>query len=111
MKKLLLAIAMLFTLTGCSVQADTASASAPEQSEVSAEEKAKPKWGYTKVHIFDGPKGGTCVRIKDWNFVTVGSNCAIIVEFSDETIFKGGKALLPEGTYMLLDGRCPICSD
>ena len=110
MKKLLLAIAVLFTLAGCSAPTDTASA--PEQSEVSAEKEAKPKWGYTKVNIFDGPKGGACVRIKDWDFASVsGSNCAILVYFSDETIYKGGKAFLPQGTYMLLDGKCPICSD
>ena len=112
MKKLLLAIAVLFTLAGCSAPTDTASASAPEQSEVSAEKEAKPKWVYTKVHIFDGPKGGTCVRIKSWDFVSGALGIyGVSVQFSDETIFKGGKAFLPQGTYMLLDGRCPICSD
>ena len=115
MKKLLLSIAVLFTLAGCSAPT-TAHATADvsgNQAESQTEEKAEKKKTYTKVHIFDNPKGGLCVRIKDWEFAraSYGSIYGVKVWFSDDSGYKGGQAFLPQGTYMLLDGECPLCGD
>jgi ABC-type glycerol-3-phosphate transport system substrate-binding protein len=109
MKKLLLALAALTTLTGCSHPAT--SISTAESLEIHTEDKSDEKQAYTKVHIFNGSLGGTCVRIKDWEIVrsAYGDIYGIKVWFSDESPYKGEGAFLPQGIYMLLTGECPLC--
>jgi hypothetical protein len=61
-------------------------------------------WGnysFTKVHILDGgATSGRCVAIVSWHDDDVGIEVRT-VDF--------GTLYLSEGTYILIEGKCPIC--
>lgn len=56
---------------------------------------------YDKVHIIAGDYSG-CVNIDGSQMIGEGNGVRVTLE-------NGGKLWLSHGTYILVQGKCPIC--